>query len=209
MSSRQKMFPKIRIRILNLYLIRKVFRIIHLIFELLNILLKLPPYKVFPIIASQNISLRSVLDSDIKDLVSISFYDGIEANSENEANMMQSKINKDYSNGESIHWCVVDNTTTKVVGTCGYYRGFNKGEGELGCILLPEYVGLGYMTKALSLAIEFGRNTIELNRIWASTSKQNKNAIALLKRLDFIASPENKCEEIEFEIILKRNQLSA
>lgn len=165
-------------------------------------MLKLPPYKDFPIITSQNISLRNVLDSDVKELIPISFYDGIQAKSEDEARMMQFKINLDYSNGNCIHWCIIDNAKNKVVGTCGYYRGFNNREGELGCILLPEYRGLGYMTSALLLAIEFGQNTLGLDRIWALTSKQNNSAVRLLERLGFISSSKPDDSDVEFEIML-------
>jgi ribosomal-protein-alanine N-acetyltransferase len=55
---------------------------------------------------------------------------------------------------------IADNLTNKIIGTCGYYRGFEKGAGELGCVLLPQHRGQGYMTSALLLAIEFGLNTI-------------------------------------------------
>lgn len=116
---------------------------------------------------------------------------------------MNSKINMDYERGNSIHWGIMDNQSKKVVGTCGYYRGLNKGEGELGCVLLPQYRGQGFMTSAMLLAIDFGINTIGLNRIWALTSRQNMKAIKLLERLNFTKIKDLGDNEVEFELISK------
>jgi [ribosomal protein S5]-alanine N-acetyltransferase len=86
------------------------------------------------------------------------------------------------------------------MGTCGYYRGLDKGEGELGCVLLPRYKGQGFMTAAMELAIDFGINFIKLNRIWAITTRQNDKAIRLLTRLDFIKVTDLPDNEIEYEL---------
>jgi ribosomal-protein-alanine N-acetyltransferase len=113
---------------------------------------------------------------------------------------MQVEIDKDYINGNSIHWGISNNSTNKLVGTCGYYRGFDKGEGELGCVLLPQYRGQGFMTSAMLLAIEFGLNIIGLKCIWAVTTQQNKEAIKLLERLNFIKIADLDDNEIEYEL---------
>ena len=159
-----------------------------------------PPYNIFPFISGDKISLRQILPSDITDIIEISFYDAIQATTYLQAIEMQSKIDKDYNDGNSIHWGIADNATNKIIGTCGYYRGLDKGEGELGCILVPQYRGQGFMTAAMLLAIEFGLNTMELKRIWAITSQQNKEAIKLLERLNFVKMADLKDEEIEYEL---------
>ncbi|MBT2623536.1 MULTISPECIES: GNAT family N-acetyltransferase [Chryseobacterium] len=164
---------------------------------------KLFQYDNFPNINGDRISLRQILDKDIPELVEISFYDAIQAETVEQAAEMQSKINTDYINGNSIHWAIVDHATDKIVGTCGYYRGFNKGEGELGCVLLPQYKGKGYMTDAMLLAIDFGLHQIGLKRIWAATSQQNTKAIQLLERLGFKKIADLDDNEIEFELSQK------
>lgn len=113
---------------------------------------------------------------------------------------MQTKINADYNNGNSIHWGIVDKLTNKIVGTCGYYRGLDKGQGELGCILLPQYRGKGYMTFAMLLVIEFGLKNIGLKRIWAITTKQNEKAIKLIEKLNFIKIADLNDNEVEYEL---------
>lgn len=162
--------------------------------------MKLPPYDDFPIIADDKIILREIEVSDLGDLIEISFYDGVQAQTLEEAATMHTKIKKDYSDGNSIHWGIIDSIANKIVGTCGYYRGLDKGEGELGCVLLPQFRKQGYMTSAMELAIEFGRNTIGLKRIWAITSQDNTGAIRLLKRLNFIKVADLENNEVEYEL---------
>ena len=97
----------------------------------------------------------------------------------------------------------INRTTNKIMGTCGYYRGLETGTGELGCILLPMFRGQGIMTNAMKLAIDFGLNKIELNRIIAITSRKNQSAIKLLDRLNFIKVDDSLNEEIKFEFEAK------
>jgi ribosomal-protein-alanine N-acetyltransferase len=160
----------------------------------------LPPYDIFPIISGDRITLRQILNVDIEDLIEISFYDAIQATTFQQAAEMQDKINKDYFEGNSIHWGIADNLTNKIIGTCGYYRGLDQGTGELGCVLLPQYRGQGFMTSAMLLAINFGLNSIGLKRVWAITTKQNEKAIKLLEQLNFTKIADLDDNEIEYEL---------
>lgn len=164
--------------------------------------MNLPPYDIFPIISHDKISLRQILPSDIKDIIEISFYDAIQATILLQATEMQAKINNDYNNGNSIHWGIADKETNNILGTCGYYRGFDNEAGELGCILLPQFRGQGFMTPAMQLAIDFGINKTRLKRIWAVTTKQNENAIKLLNRLNFIKISDLPEDDVEFELMI-------
>lgn len=160
--------------------------------------MQLPPYTSFPDLISEHISLKKIAPSDVNAIVEISYYEGIQAQNVKEAMEMQLKINKDYEVGSSIHWGIFDNNTGKIVGTCGYYRGFNQGRGELGCVLLPEYHSKGVMTKALTAAIDFGLNTIGLAHIVAITTKGNEKAIKLLARLNFIKTADLEDDHMEY-----------
>jgi len=147
--------------------------------------MNLPPYPSFPTITSDTITLRQIEPMDISDIIEISYYDATQATTLYLAAEMQAKINRDYTSGESVHWGIADNATNRIVGTCGYYRGFGNAAGELGCILLPVHYGKGYMTRAMQLAITFGFETMGLERIWAETATNNTNTIKLLERLNF------------------------
>jgi ribosomal-protein-alanine N-acetyltransferase len=165
--------------------------------------MNLPPFNIFPTLSTEKIMLREILISDIPDIVEISFYDAKQAENVEQAVEMQERINQDYRNGNSIHWGISNRTTNKIMGTCGYYRGLETGTGELGCILLPMFRGQGIMTNAMKLAIDFGLNKIELNRIIAITSRKNQSAIKLLDRLNFIKVDDSLNEEIKFEFEAK------
>ncbi|KFE97009.1 GNAT family N-acetyltransferase [Chryseobacterium luteum] len=163
--------------------------------------MKLFPTDNFPHVTGNRVSLLQIAETDIEDLIGISFYDAVRAENVQQAWEMQAKINQDYLDGNSIHWGIADNQTHKIVGTCGYYRGLDKGEGELGCVLLPQYYGKGYMTDGMSLAIHFGLQTLGLKRIWAATDQHNGPAIKLLERLNFVKTASLCDGEIEFELI--------
>lgn len=170
--------------------------------QLFDLNMNLPPYNNFPALKGASITLRPVQTSDIGNLVEISFYDSVVASSYLQALEMQDKINLDYETGNSIHWGIAENSTNRITGTCGYYRGFDKHSGELGFVMLPQYRGKGYMAAALTLAVDFGFTCIGLERIWAVTDKQNLNAVKLLERLHFKKVAE-RGDEVEFELMKK------
>lgn len=159
-----------------------------------------PFHHPYPIIKDDKISLRQIMPTDIEDIVEISFYDTIQATTFEMAIVMQERIDQDIRDGNSIHWGIIDHSTNKIVGTCGYYRGLDKGEGELGCVLLPQFRGQGFMTNAMQLAIDFGLNNLGLKRIWVITSNENIKAIKLLERLKFIKVVDLEDNEIEYEL---------
>jgi ribosomal-protein-alanine N-acetyltransferase len=156
-----------------------------------------PPFKIFPSLSNEKITIREIGSDDIQHIIEISYYDAVQAKNAAEAAEMQDRIDRDYLEGNSIHWCIVDNSTNKIVGTCGYYRGFENGAGELGCVLLAEYRGKGLMFPALKLAIDFGLNKMDLDQIKAITDKKNIKAIKLLERLNFINTTDSE-DEIEY-----------
>lgn len=163
--------------------------------------MNLPPYATFPTLISPTIILRAVQTGDLQDLMEISFYDAKPAQTVEEAAEMQDKINLDYQQGASIHWCMVDPKSHQIVGTLGYYRGLDQGVGELGCVLKPAFRGQGFMTRAMKLAIEFGLKEIGLSTIKAITSTETHGAIKLLERLGFVQTGEVSLDEIEYQFI--------
>ncbi|MFD2287479.1 GNAT family N-acetyltransferase [Pedobacter petrophilus] len=160
--------------------------------------MQLPPYDKFPEIFAESIVLRKIESEDLEDIMEISFYDAQPALTIDDAAKMQARIDLDYLNGSSIHWGIADKQTNEIVGTVGYYRGFEKGIGELGCVLKSKFRGQGFMTAAMKLAIEYGINEIGLAKVIAITTKQNTKTINLLKRLGFVQTAECLNDEIEF-----------
>jgi len=159
----------------------------------------LPPYPNYPLLNGACVLLRPVFAADAEALLEISYYDGQKAKNVSEAVDMLDKIHQDYLLGTSLHWGIEAGQTGKLMGTCGYYRGLNQGAGELGCVLLPEYRGKGYMSEAITLAATFGRDHMQLNRIYAITTQGNTPALRLLERLGFDLTREDE-ETLEFDL---------
>jgi len=169
--------------------------------------MKRPPFHHFPFLSDEKVLLRQIEPGEVKDIIDISFYDAKKASSVSEALQMLEKIYLDYANGESIHWGIVDKTTNIIVGTCGYYRGFNYECGELGCVLIPQYQGFGFMTHAMQLSVDFGFNTMELKKIIAITRAQNTKAIDLMQRLGFLEMEKTNDSTLQFQNINKYTSL--
>jgi ribosomal-protein-alanine N-acetyltransferase len=85
--------------------------------------------------------LREVLENDAPFIVDISFYNGKAAKTEREVKAMLKRINADVARGESIHWGVTLKTGGGVIGTCGFYRGFDRYRGEIAYVLKEAYRG--------------------------------------------------------------------
>lgn len=160
--------------------------------------MRLPPFETFPNLTGEKIILRQIVKTDIENIIEISFYNAKQAINVEQAIAMQEKINDDYLAGNSIHWGIIDNSKTSIVGTCGYYRGFNNKTGELGCVLLEQFRGQGYMTKAMLLAMDFGLHKMGLEIITAITSKENLKARQLIESLGFQKVSHLPEEEIRY-----------
>jgi ribosomal-protein-alanine N-acetyltransferase len=87
---------------------------------------------------------------------------------------------------DSLRWSITG-PGGGTIGTCGYNYWQLAGayRGEIGCELSPAYWGQGYMTEALKLVVNFGFDTMELNRIEAFCHPGNNRAGGLFQALGF------------------------
>jgi ribosomal-protein-alanine N-acetyltransferase len=110
---------------------------------------------------------------------------------------MNERIRKDYMSGNSIHWVISSVLSGEVLGTCGFYRGFQDDIGEIGYVLKKAYQGQGYMAEAISLMLDFGFKELKLKAIRGLTSHTNQASINVLRRAGFKMS-ETVDDEITF-----------
>ena len=142
-------------------------------------------FTVFPVLSSDRLVLREVLENDAHSIVDISFYDGKAAKNEREAKAMLRKVDADVARGDSIHWGVTLKTGGGVIGTCGFYRGFGEHRGEIGYVLKEAYQGQGIMTEALEQVIKYGFEQLDLSEIVAYTDEDNVKSAGVLTRSNF------------------------
>lgn len=156
-----------------------------------------------PILSNERVLLRKIESRDLGAIVDISFYDGVAATSEEDAAAMLHKIEQDCARGESVHWGIClrgngDDLDDVVVGTCGFYRGFPDGIGEIGYILREAYRGAGIMRSAIDLIVKFGFEQMKLSSIIALTDPDNAASIAILERSGFVAVPSSRQDSLQF-----------
>ncbi|MFO7543955.1 MAG: GNAT family N-acetyltransferase [Trueperaceae bacterium] len=138
-----------------------------------------------PRLEDERLYMRRLTPSDIADIREISFYDGRPAASAEEALAMLARIEEDVERGESLHWGVFLHGAPTCVGTCGYYRGFVGGTGEIGYVLRDRFRGRGIMTAAVNLVVAYGFDDLGLGRIVADVEPDNAASIRLLERVGF------------------------
>ncbi len=155
-----------------------------------------PPFEIFPILKNQRIILREMQDSDIQYLIEISFYNGVPANDLLDAQIINGRIRLDYENGTSIHWIVTCAESGDVLGTCGFYRGFQNNFGEIGYVLNKAYHSKGFMGEAVSLMLRFGWETLNLKGIKAITRVDNQASKNVLKKAGLKLVDTNKGEAV-------------
>lgn len=165
---------------------------------LLEPVLTLPPFLEFPVLISGDFRLRQCLPNDLEKLLEISYFNGIQAISIEEAADMLECIDFCYQNGESIHWVIERLSDASLVGTCGFYKGFDDGMGEVGCVLKEAFRGQGIMTQISNLLFSFGFEYMNLNAIVAITNTTNQSAINLLERIGFQKTGVNNNNTIRF-----------
>lgn len=83
-------------------------------------------------------------------------------------------------------WVITRKPDGRPVGTCGYHKWQKRHHlAEIGYDLERASWGLGYMTEALRAALQFGFETLDLNRVEALVYPENEASIRLLERLGF------------------------
>ena len=106
-----------------------------------------------------------------------------------------SKIRKDQEENPEKYPLAVDQLivlkeTNAVIGTIYYKKLPNHGATEVGYGMNPKYEGHGYMTEALSLLLEYGRNH-GVTIVFADTLCSNFKSQNVLDRNGFIAYKED------------------
>jgi len=106
-------------------------------------------------------------------------------NVEESRSIINSYIDR-YKKKNGMAWAIILKEDEHFIGTCSYEKidGHNL-SGEIGYDLMKKYWGHGFMTEALSAIIEYGFESLRLNRIEAHTAAINLASRNLLKRLGF------------------------
>ncbi len=93
-------------------------------------------------------------------------------------------IEKRYAMGEFYDWAVVEKSSGKMIGTCGFTRfDFPHNSAEIGYVLNPAYHGKGYGTEAAGRVLRFGFENLSLHRIEAKFMQGNQSSLRVMEKL--------------------------
>ena len=141
--------------------------------------------KPFPVLHTRRLRLRPIKASEIETFNDISHYAGKEVHATDQGATLLQRLRRDFQEGKAIHWGIQLKSEARLIGTCGFYRGFADREGEVGYVLLPPYRGRGLMREAVRAMIDYGFQELQLYRIVAYTSDDHVASVRLLQDLGF------------------------
>lgn len=83
-------------------------------------------------------------------------------------------------------WVLASKHDQQVVGTCGFHKWDKRYDrAEIGYDLAPDAWGQGLMSEALRAALEYGFETMGLNRVDALAYVENDRSVKLLEKMGF------------------------
>lgn len=144
---------------------------------------QIPPSS--PTLSTGRLVLRAVSDNDLEALMPIFFYDGRLVATPEEARSRLALINEQQAAGATMHWGMSLRDSETLVGSIGFYRGFENNTGEVGFILHSDHRGKGLMDEALKEVVRYGFRHLLLDHISAYTRPDNERSIRLLERNGF------------------------
>jgi len=124
----------------------------------------------------------------LAEVIPIAYFEGKPLESKEKIIQLIDKLKGDFEMKYGITWGLF--LHGKLIGSCGYYRGFENEIGEIGYVLNSNYHGKGFMLEAAKAIVDFGFNVLELENISAFTDIENKPSVALLQRMNFINTTE-------------------
>jgi len=151
----------------------------------------------FPVLTTDRLVLRQLEAGDDQDIFAhradervTTYLENFSHSSIEQTQAFISRVQQEIAEGRSILWVLTRKGNNRFMGTvCLWNIVPELAKAETGYTLDPEFHGMGYMQEALEKALDFGFNTIRLNKIEAYTHQHNEASIRLLRRNGFIQEP--------------------
>ncbi|WP_433752995.1 GNAT family N-acetyltransferase [Paenibacillus amylolyticus] len=163
----------------------------------------------FPELETKRLLLREIKQSDSQDIFQIfssdevtKFYDVESFTNMKQAEELIQRWNERFVNGQVIRWGIALKSDNRIIGTCGFHGWMKQHyKAAMGYELAPEFWQQGYMTEVAQKIVEYGFNTLELNRIEAFVEPENEGSRKLLEKIGFSEEgilKENYCWKNRF-----------
>lgn len=151
-------------------------------------------FESFPTIKTKRLVLREILASDAETLFVlrahpdvVRFLDRENDKDVHEVRHLIESMNRLLADGAGVHWGIAREGKDELIGVLSFWR-IDKvnHRAEIGYILHPSAWGQGYMTEAISAALDYGFTHLKLHGVEANTSVANEASKALLLKCGFV-----------------------
>jgi len=158
-------------------------------------------FEIAPLLSSSRLILKEIKPCDYSSIIDITMYDGATCKDEEDVKNILKKIDNNAKKGETFHWGIFLKESEKIIGVCGYYRGFKNNCGEIGYVINSEYRGKGFMSEAVQCLSSFGFGTLKLDTIVGYTNELNKASQSVLKKSGFKGVISDQ-DDLKFELTI-------
>jgi len=147
----------------------------------------------FPTIKSERLQLREILPRDVTVLLQhfgntsvIQYINNNPIKTIDQANEWLKWMGGFFAAKDGLRWSAELSESKTFIGAGGLYRWNREANyAELGFDIVPSYSGNGYATELAQTIIEFGWDTMKLNRIEAFVIVGNHASVRILTKLGF------------------------
>lgn len=146
----------------------------------------------FPIIHTKRLDLIEIREKHLCDLYKLfgdenatRFYNLLPLQKEEDAQMLIDRFRSRFSEGLAIRWGIAIKGEQHIIGTVGFNSYENNHKATIGYDLQTLYWGKGYATEALRAVINFGFQSLGINRIEAEIMTGNLASEKVLSKLGF------------------------
>lgn len=159
-------------------------------------------FSTFPILKTERLQLAKLDEKDLEPLIELAAFK-VENATRKDAEALLLKTHDQFRLERGITWGLF--TNNGLMGTVGYYRGFANKTGEIGYVMCEKFKNRGYLTEAAQAAIDFGFESLGLNRITAYTSITNAPSVRVLEKLGFRNTETTHDGNTIFELLRSRD----
>lgn len=145
--------------------------------------------EIFPELYTERLHLREIKQVDAKDIYKILSnpevikYDTFELFTNiKQAEDLIEGFNDAFRRRQAIFWGISFKKQPEIIGFCKCEIEIPKVRADLGYDLQNEYWNMGIMTEALGAVIEYTFKILNINRIEATVSTNNKSSIKVLEK---------------------------
>lgn len=144
------------------------------------------------ILTTDRCAVREITENDIDRLYEIysdedatRYIEGLYKDRDEEIAYTRDYIKNQYRFYEYGMWIVLDKATGEIIGRAGIFDRANQDTLELGFMFAKEFWGKGIATEVLKAIMEYGKEELGINSIYAHVVHENDKSRHLLEKLSF------------------------